>query len=520
MGSTTFVAAAAAVLLLLEAPIIVVEANASCPVSSDFSNDGHLYVTNTDELTEECQCFSAENKDLCTSVTNTTSNIGILGDFECGGTCHGFVMNPEYVFWDVAQNDWKALDACGDMPSLLTCDDMDQGLDCDVSYCANGVFKCQQPDGTVCGGIVQRGEQLPDCPSKVSIAAGATAMNTLEYIFAEEGAFDVKIHGIHNELYTAITHYRTCNGKLDYTFDTDGNHCPPKTVSSYEEIEHYCMHGDIGTFGDGRYKCEWDDLDPCQGTIDPTLVPACKASTIASCADEFYYEACTHEVVGTGRDSGGEPEFRKFCSGAAFHCWDRRADEWCQGKVVPTFGSFKEPVCPSVVPSCDSLEQFGINHRDCSCFDMNGFGGFVCGDWDKPYCKGDVDESTTIDDAEFTTIADPPAWSESPGSDTPNDKPTTEHNNESLGSGENDVVFSRNDTNPMKRSATLIPLFLASAVALVAVAFFSVGYKRYKAKKKVAMRREDLAAALELTAHYRGDEDIDFIQHPRRLMIL
>ena len=30
----------------------------------------------------------------------------------------------------------------------------------------------------------------------------------------------------------------------------------------------------------------------------------------------------------------------------------------------------------------------------------------------------------------------------------------------------------------------------------------------------------ELAEALELTAHYRGDEDIDFIQQPRRLMIL
>lgn len=516
MGSMSLFTTIFGFILLLEAVAVV---SAQCPVSSDFSSDGHLYVTNTKELTEGCRCFSEDTDDLCNAVTNTTSNIGILGDFECDGTCHGFVLNPEYVFWDAAKSDWKDLDSCADVPSLSTCDEMDQSITCEVSYCANGVFKCQEKDGSLCGGTVDAPERLVECPSAVSVAAGSSAMDALTYIFSPEGIANIKVHGIRYELYTAITHYRTCNGRLDYTFDREGQYCPPSVVSSFEEIEHYCMHGDISTFSDGRYQCEFDDREPCEGSINAVLVPTCQASAIASCADEFYYEACTHEVGGTGaEESGREPNFIKFCSGEAFHCWDRRADQWCQGKVVPTFGSFDAPVCPSIVPSCDSLEQFGINHRDCSCFDMNGAGGFVCGDWDKPYCKGEVDESASVDDADITPIESPPAASS--GNSNP-DKPPAEESSDDEFEG-SDVVFSRSDStkNPMNRSTTLIPLFVVSALALASVAAFSVGYKRYRAKKKIEMRREDLAAALELTAHYRGDEDIDFIQHPRRLMIL
>ncbi|KAG7363579.1 hypothetical protein IV203_026940 [Nitzschia inconspicua] len=501
--------------LLLET--IGVDAS-QCPVSSDLSKDGHLYVTNTDELTEECQCFSVHTKDLCSSVTNTTSDIGILGDFECIGKCHGFVLNPEYVFWDAAQGDWRSLDACTDSPFLTTCDDVGQIIQCDVSYCANGVFKCQREDGSLCGGTVERPQHLKDCPSTITVATGATAMDIVTYIFSPEGIFNVQIHGINDELYTAITHSRTCTGQIDYTFDSEGNHCPPAVVSSFEEIEHYCMHGGISTFSDGRFKCEFDGQEPCNGKVDPILVPACEASTITSCEDAAYYEACTYEVRSTDTNRAGyEPEYVKFCSGEAFHCWDKRANQWCQGRVVPTFGSFDVPVCPSVVASCDSLEQFGINHRNCSCFDMNGFGGFVCGDWDNPYCKGEVDEMATLDDAEITPIDS----SLIPSANEDSNKPTAEpSSNDEV--DESDVVFSRTDSTspPIKHSTTLIPLLLASVVALAAVAAFSVGYRRYRREKKIEMRRADLAAALELTAHYRGDEDIDFGQHPRRLMIL
>jgi hypothetical protein len=510
--------------------VVVLVTGGKCPVSSDLSTDGHLYVTNTVELTNGCQCFSEQVKmDLCTStaaaVVNTTSNVGVLGDFECGGGCHGFVLNPNYIFWDANTNDWKELPVCQDVPSLSTCVDIDQEMECKVSYCANGLFKCQQTkDDTLCGGKVETTERLFECPATITVAKGATAMNTLKYIFSKEGVYNVKIHGINEELYTAITHYRTCTGRVEYTFDGAGNYCPPKVVSSFEEIEHYCMHGNIGTFSDGRYKCDFDDQEDCTGTIDPSVVPACQASNIPSCEDEYYYEACTLEVGGTGTSdgNGADPDFIKFCSGGAFHCWDRRADQWCQGKVVPTFGSLEAPVCPSVIPSCDSLEQFGINHQDCSCFHMNGLGGFVCGDWDKPYCKGDVDETSKAENAGILPIENFPSSSSSGAGNTNSGQPPADESQDEDYDG-SDVVFTRNDSassSPMRQSTTLVPLLVVSVLALVAVASFSWGYRRYRAKKKVEMRREDLAAALELTAHYRGDEDIDFIQHPRRLMIL
>jgi hypothetical protein len=516
-----------------------------CPVTSDLSNDGHLYVTNTIELTTDCQCFSEEIKeDLCTSVAaadivDTASNIGILGDFECGGGCHGFILNPNYIFWDATTNDWKDLPVCPDddddsdgvksSSTLSTCDDIDQKMDCKVSYCANGVFKCQRSkDDSLCGGKVETTEKLIDCPSTITIAKGATAMNTLKYIFSNEGVFNVKIHGIDDNLYTAISHYRTCTGYLEYTYHKDGDYCPPKVVSSFEEIEHYCMHGNIGTFSDGRYECEFEDQDVCTGSINPTRVPTCQASNIPSCQDQYYYEACTHEVGGTGADNNvqkdSEPDYVKFCAGGVFHCWDRLANQWCQGTVVPTFGSFDAPVCPSVIPTCDSLEQFGINHQDCSCFHMNGVGGFVCGDWDSPYCKGEVDESSSTENVHTQPIQAAASSSSSAGAvDSTSDPPAADVSpDEEL--NESDVAFARTDSSTssssMNETTTIVPLLVASGLALVAVASFSWGYRRYRAKRKVEMRREDLAAALELTAHYRGEEDIDFMEHPRRLMIL
>jgi hypothetical protein len=517
--------------ILLLLPVVVMATEGKCPVTSDMSSDGHLYVTNTAELSQNCQCFSEEVKmDLCTSaaavVVNTTSDIGVRGDFECGGGCHGFVLNPNYVFWDATKNDWKEIPVCQDVSSLSTCDGMSQEIDCKVSYCANGRFKCQQAkDDTLCGGKVETTERLLECPSAITVSQGATAMNTLKYIFSHEGISNMKIHGTHDELYTAVTHYRTCTGHLKYTYDSSGDYCPPKVVSSFEEIEHYCMHGDISTFGDGRYKCDFDGQEDCSGTIDPVQVPTCEASNIASCQDKYYYEACTHEVGGTGtsNENNSEPNYIKFCSGGSFHCWDKRADQWCEGKVVPTFGSFESPVCPSVIPTCDSLEQFGINHQDCSCFHMNGLGGFVCGEWDNPYCKGDVDEGSDTENVEFQLIDVASFSSSSSGSEDSNSSQPAADENPDDGFDGNDVAFVRTDSvnsSPMKQSTTMIPLLVVSGLALMAVASFSWGYRRYRAKRKVEMRREDLAAALELTAHYRGDEDIDFIQHPRRLMIL
>ena len=160
--------------------------------------------------------------------------------------------------------------------------------------------------------------------------------------------------------------------------------------------------------------------------------------------------------------------------------------------------------------------MFGIDHTDCSCIEMWGCGGFSCGDWDEPYCKGDINENiTNFDKISMIPITKNQASSSS-GTDDAYAPPFPNTNKHNKDDNDDDDYF-KTSSNLGQSSSTILEnesldirvlggvlttIFVVGGIVVFAI----IRQSRYK-RRRIALHGAEIELALELTVNHLDDDN-------------
>jgi hypothetical protein len=289
-----------------------------------------------------------------------SATVDRIAEYECHDykrhiKCSGFLINPDYAFWD---NDKKEYFDSPDCPfSIPSCQDT-------LDVCIEGAavecddfhhYMCLSKDlnRTVVDGNTTK-EVPAFCEGNVSTAS----------------------------------HYK----------------CPPRDVASFEEVTSWCTR-EVYLVNRTHYRCEYYSAVVCEGNIDPdkVILPMCTEQAL-SCDKSELTKVCNRnhgpiekEFCGSKFDihQNGTVSYR----GNTMECVDRRGKGWCRSELDPALTALfiADETCPTVaLDSCRDLKKSFVRPEYCTCIQDEITGedaAFVCHHDGKqtPWCHGVVE---------------------------------------------------------------------------------------------------------------------------------
>ncbi len=175
--------------------------------------------------------------------------------------------------------------------------------------------------------------------------------------------------------------------------------CPPNTISSPEEVGHYCHAGQKRHFmvRNNTYQCYGakNRNTICRGKIHPDQVlPECSQASIATCQDEIIYTNFNNQSQGPCLYRENDVIWHSArCRDGKFSCWDPTLGVWCQGTVE------NDEILDFLV-TCPPLTVYSIHEAIHYCsqsglatnVDPDDFSSYACSWKDgTTACKGKID---------------------------------------------------------------------------------------------------------------------------------
>ena len=372
-----------------------------CPASLA-NYDGTYYVSDISIL--DNAHFQGCGYEYSGNLPSDDVHVGIVGSFSCND-CVGSIINPNFWLWDDEDqhnNFDETIPECSTTTTTLSSCNLDEiSKVCNITksndyICGKGYFACQRENTKEesCRGIVvppttdtvnSTSSEALICPETV------TGEDELDELFSEDDGEQYDI--VMGDWYRVWNDFAFCSGKVKPPQDFD---CPPSVVSSSDELSYYCFHGWMSS--GNSYSCDWYGDIVCHGTIDRNKdIPACHQPTLLDCSEEQYFAVCAHEENAIIESM--------YCNAdGTFTCWDKVDNQWCQGKIIPSYypgASFDNPICPkTAIPNSGALYGYGIAG---SCSTVVGIetgsevGSFECYDSNNEvWCEGTIDGRTAM----------------------------------------------------------------------------------------------------------------------------